>query len=31
MVDEEIGRVKKSDTTEVVIRVDDYGQNLGFR
>ena len=29
MMDEEIGRIKKSDTTEVVIKVDDYGGQKG--
>ncbi len=28
-MDEEIGRVKKSDTTEIVIKVDDYGGQKG--
>ena len=28
-MDEEIGRVKKSDTTDVVIKVDDYGGSKG--
>ncbi len=29
MADEEFGRIKKSDTTEIVIRVDDYGGKKG--
>ncbi len=28
-MDEEVGRVKKSDTTEIVIKVDDYGGQKG--
>ena len=28
-MDEEIGRIKKSDTTEIVIKVDDYGGQKG--
>lgn len=28
-MEEEVGRVKKSDTTEIVIKVDDYGGNKG--
>ena len=28
-MDEEIGRVKKSDTTDVVVRVDDFGGKRG--
>lgn len=30
MVDEEIGRIKKSDTTEIIIRVDDYSGKKGI-
>ena len=29
-MDEEIGRIKKSDTTEIVIKVDDYGGQKGI-
>ena len=28
-MDEEVGRIKKSDTTEIVIKVDDYGGQKG--
>jgi len=28
-MDEEVGRVKKTDTTEIVIKVDDYGGQKG--
>jgi hypothetical protein len=28
-MEEEVGRVKKSDTTEIVIKVDDYGGQKG--
>ena len=28
-VEKEIGRIKKNENTEIVIKVDDYGGNLG--
>lgn len=28
-MEKEIGRVKKNDTTDIVIKVDDYGGNMG--
>ena len=28
-MDQEIGRVKKSESTEIVVRVDDYGGERG--
>lgn len=28
-MDEEIGRIKKSDTTEIVIKIDDFGGGKG--
>lgn len=28
-MEEEIGRIKKSETTEIVIKVDDYGGEKG--
>lgn len=28
-MEEEIGRIKKSDSTEIVIKVDDYGGEKG--
>ncbi len=29
-MDEEVGRIKKNDTTEIVIKVDDYGGQKGI-
>lgn len=29
-VDEEVGRVKKSETTDIVVKVDDYGGQKGI-
>ena len=28
-MEKEVGRIKKNDTTEIVVKVDDYGGNLG--
>jgi len=29
-MEEEIGRIKKSDSTEIVVKVDDYGGEKGI-
>jgi len=28
-MDKEIGRIKKNETTEIVVKVDDFGGNIG--